>query len=65
VVQRVGDDEAEHGVAEELQSLVRREPAVLVGVRAVGQGALEQSGVDTRAERRLEERVLRQARVRP
>ena len=42
-VQRVGDDQAEHGVAEELQPLVGRQAAVLVGVRAVGQGALEQA----------------------
>ena len=41
-VERLGDDDAEHGVAEELQPLVGRQAAVLVGVRAVGQGALEQ-----------------------
>ena len=44
-VERLGDDDAEHGVTEELQALVGRQPAVLVGVRAVGQRALEQLGV--------------------
>ena len=47
--ERVGDDQAEHGVAEELQPLVGGQPAVLVGERAVRQGALEQ----LRAERHL------------
>ena len=42
--QRVGDDQAEHRVAEELQPLVGGQAAVLVGVRAVGQGALKQLG---------------------
>ena len=49
VVERVGDDQAEHRVAEELQALVVRQPAVLVGVRAVGQGAPEQRCVDRAA----------------
>ena len=44
-VERLGDDEAEHRVAEELQPLVGGQAAVLVGVRAVRQGALEQLGV--------------------
>ena len=44
-VEGLGDDDAEHGVTEELQPLVGRQPTVLVGVRAVGQGALEQLGV--------------------
>ena len=44
-VERLGDDDAEHGVAEELQPLVGRQAAVLVGVGAVGQGAVEQLGV--------------------
>ena len=44
-VERLGDDDAEHGVAEELQPLVGRQAAVLVGERAVRQGALEQLGV--------------------
>src|SRR3954451_3778728 len=43
---RVGDDQAEHGVAEELQPLVGGQPAVLVGVGPVGQRAVEQRGVD-------------------
>src|SRR6478672_279504 len=43
--QRVGDDHAEHRVAEELQALVGRQAAVLVGERPVGQGAVEQLGV--------------------
>ena len=50
-VERVGDDDAEHGVAEELQPFVVRQPAVLVGVGAVGQGALQQLGVQLDAER--------------
>ena len=44
-VERLGDDDAEHGVAEELEALVGGQPAVLVGVGAVRQGALEQLGV--------------------
>ena len=44
-VERLGDDHAEHRVAEELQALVGRQAAVLVGVGAVRQGALEQLGV--------------------
>ena len=56
--QRVGDDQAQDGVAEELQALVGRQAAVLVGVRAMGQRALEQLGVDVDAER-LEERRRR------
>ena len=47
-VEGLGDDDAEHGVTEELQPLVGRQPAVLVGVGAVGQGALEQLGVQDR-----------------
>jgi hypothetical protein len=46
-VERLGDDDAEHGVAEELQPLVGRQAAVLVGVRAVREGALEQLGSRT------------------
>ena len=45
-VERVGDDEAEHGVAEELQALVVGQAAVLVGVRAVRQGTQKQRLVD-------------------
>src|SRR4051794_15205233 len=39
-VEGLGDDDAEHGVAEELEALVGRQAAVLVGVRAVREGAL-------------------------
>ena len=46
VVQRVGDDHAEHRVAEELQTLVGRQTAVLVGIRAVGQRQLKKLGVE-------------------
>ena len=45
-VQGLGDDDAEHGVAEEFESLVVRQAAVFVGVGAVRQGALKQAGVD-------------------
>ena len=44
-VEGLGDDHAEDRVAEELQPLVGRQAAVLVGVGAVRQGALEQLGV--------------------
>jgi hypothetical protein len=47
-VEGLGDDDAEHGVTEELQPLVGREAAVLVGVGAVGEGAVEQLGVEFR-----------------
>ena len=50
-VERVGDHDAEHRVAEEFQAFVVRQPAVLVGVRAVGQGATQQLGVDRDTER--------------
>ena len=50
-VERLGDDDAEHRVAEELQALVGRQAAVLVGVGAVRQGALEQLGVQRRDRR--------------
>ncbi len=53
-VEGVGDDQPEDGVAEELQPLVRRQPAVLVRVRAVGERLLEQRGREPGAERRLE-----------
>src|SRR5690606_35410963 len=45
-VQVVGDHQPEHRVAEKLQSLVRRKPAVLVGVRPVRQGEGQQLAVD-------------------
>ena len=57
-VERLGDDDAEHRVAEELQPLVGGQPAVLVGVRAVGQGALEQLGVERRVPERLPQVVV-------
>jgi hypothetical protein len=40
--QRLRDNDAEHGVPEELQPLVRRQSTVLVRVRAVGEGVLQQ-----------------------
>ena len=49
-VQRVGDDEAEHRVAEELQPLVVGQAAVLVGVGAVRQGTQKQRLVDRLAD---------------
>ena len=57
-VERLGHDDAEHRVAEELQALVGRQAAVLVGERAVRQGALEQLGV----ERGIAERATRAGR---
>ncbi len=51
-VERFGDDDAEHRVAEELQPLVVRQPAVLVGVGPVGQRALEQRRVEVDARAR-------------
>ena len=46
----LGDHQTEHRVAEELQALVGRQTTLLVRVRAVGQGMLEQLGVDTHPE---------------
>jgi hypothetical protein len=40
--QRLRDDDAEHGVPEELQSLIGRQPTVLVRERTVGEGVLQQ-----------------------
>ena len=57
-VERLGDDDAEHGVAEELEALVGRQPAVLVGVRAVRQGAVEQLGVEVRIPERTTQFVV-------
>jgi hypothetical protein len=48
--QVLGDDKTEHGVAEELQALVGRQAAALVGVRAVRQGTVQQLGIDTHPE---------------
>jgi hypothetical protein len=52
-IQRLGDHDAEDGVAEELQPLVRRQATVLVGERAVGERALEELGVQDRIPERL------------
>ena len=52
-VERLGHDHAEHRVAEELQPLVGGQPAVLVGVGTVGQGAVEQLGVQDRVAERV------------
>src|SRR5207248_4039696 len=54
--QLLGDHEAEHGVAEELQPLVGRQAAVLVGVGTVRHGPLDEVGVDVAAQR-LDERA--------
>ena len=69
-VERVGHDEPEHRVAEELQPLVVRQAAVLVGVGPVGQGAFEQVRVDDDAdlaEQRVQRAVARRGvcRLRP
>ena len=50
-VQPLGDHDAQHRVAEELQPLVGRQPAVLVGVGAVGQRQREQLLLEPDAER--------------
>jgi hypothetical protein len=44
-----GHGQAEHGVAEELESLVRLEAGMLGAPRPVGQGELEQREVGERA----------------
>ena len=44
-VERLGHDHTEHRVAEELQALVGRQPAVLVGVGTMRQRAVEQLGM--------------------
>jgi hypothetical protein len=41
----VGDDDAEHGVAQELEPFVRVVARVLGAPAAVAQGALEQGGI--------------------
>ena len=61
-VQRLGDDHAEHRVAEELQALVGRQVAVLVGVGPVRQRELEQLGIQRGVAERLAQVV---GRVRP
>jgi hypothetical protein len=52
-VQRLGDDDAEDRVTEELEALVRRQATVLVGVRAMGESPLEELGVQDRIPERL------------
>ena len=49
-VERLGDDETQHGVTEELEALVVGQAAVLVGVRAVRQGTQKQRLVDVLAD---------------
>ena len=44
--QGVGDDQAEHRVAEELEALVVGDLAVLVRERAVREGVLQQLGIE-------------------
>ena len=57
-VERLGHDQPEHRVAEELEPLVGGQAAVLVGVGAVGQGAVEQLGVQSAATERLAQVVV-------
>ena len=52
-VERLGHHEPEHRVAEELEALVGGETAVLVGVRAVRQGALKELGFQRGVPERL------------
>src|SRR5689334_19554547 len=52
--QRVGDDQAEHGVAEELQALVGGQATVLVRERPVSECALEQIRARCYTERAFE-----------
>ena len=47
-VEVLGDDDAQDGVAQELQTLVGGQAAVLVGVGTVGQGQIEQLGINAR-----------------
>ncbi len=47
-VESLGHHDPEHGVAEELEPLVGGQPAVLVGERAMRQGALKELGVQDR-----------------
>jgi hypothetical protein len=56
-VERLGDHDPEHRVAEELQALVGRDLPVLVGERAVRQGTLQQLGIQDRITERCAELV--------
>ena len=58
-VERRRDDEAQHRVAEELQPLVRGQPAVLVRVRAVREGLFQPLGVKADPQRGLQVRQRR------
>ena len=63
-VERLGDDDAEHRVTEELEPLVGRQPAVLVGVGPVRQRAVEQPGIQHGIpERGAQLRVVGQGRT--
>ena len=58
LVDVVGDDEAEHGVTEELEPLVRVLDAVLRAVRTMGQGAVEEGVIgEFPTERDLQPRI--------
>ena len=46
----LGDDQAEHRVTEKLQTLVGGQATLLVGIGAVGQGAVQQLRIDTHPE---------------
>jgi hypothetical protein len=48
-------DHPEHGVAEELETLVRRRPRVLGAPRPMGQGAFEQAWVVERVSETLDQ----------
>jgi predicted flap endonuclease-1-like 5' DNA nuclease len=56
-VERLGDHDTEHRVAEELQTLVGGDATVLVGIGTVGEGALEELGIQDRIAERLAERL--------
>ena len=63
-VERLGDHDPEHRVAEELQALVGRDLPVLVGERAVRQGTLQQLGIQDRITERCAELVGGQRTIR-
>jgi hypothetical protein len=46
----LGHDQTEHRVAKKFQTLIRRQPTLLVGVGAVGQRAIKQLRIDTHPE---------------